>query len=119
MARQIFFNVDRVRARMGDRLTALQDYQIDRARQPSVNAANRTLLRKIGTKRISDDSLAQIKVPVSLNWGRRDRVVPFKHAERTSAKFGWPLYPIEDAGHVAMAEQPAAFDSALRAILES
>jgi pimeloyl-ACP methyl ester carboxylesterase len=45
-------------------------------------------------------------------------VMKFKIAERTSKKFGWPLYPIEDAGHIPMAEQPAAFGAALRAILE-
>jgi pimeloyl-ACP methyl ester carboxylesterase len=119
MQRQIFFDVDRVRAQMGDRLTALQDYQIDRAKQPSVNAANRTLLRSVGTKRIPDDELRRIKVPVALIWGRRDRVMPIKHAQRASAKFGWPLYPTEDAGHIPMAEQPAGFGVALRAILET
>lgn len=118
MQRQIFFDVDRVRAQMGDRLPALQDYQIDRAKQPSVNAANRMLLRKVGTKRIPDDELRRIKVPAALIWGRHDRVMPIKHAQRASAKFGWPLYPIEDAGHIPMAEQPAAFGAALRAILE-
>ena len=44
--------------------------------------------------------------------------MPIKHAERASAKFGWPLYPIENAGHIPMAEQPAAFGAALREILE-
>lgn len=119
MQRQIFFDVERVRAQMGDRLAALQDYQIDRAKQPSVNAANRTLLRKVGTKPIPDDELRRIKVPVAMIWGRHDRVMPIKHAERASAKLGWPLYPIEDAGHIPMAEQPAAFGAALRAILET
>lgn len=119
MQRQIFFDVDRVRAQMGDRLTALQDYQIDRAKQPSVNAANRTLLRRFGTKRIPDDELRRINVPVALIWGRHDRVMPIKYAERANAKFGWPLYPIEEAGHVPMAERPAEFGAALRAFLET
>jgi pimeloyl-ACP methyl ester carboxylesterase len=119
MQRQIFFDVEQVRRQMGDRLTALQDYQIDRAKQPSVNAANRTLLRNVGTKRIPDEELRSITVPVALIWGRHDRVMPIKHAERASAKFGWPLYPIEGAGHIPMAEQPAAFGAALRAILEA
>lgn len=119
MQRQIFFDVDHVRSQMGDRLTALQDYQIDRAKQPSVNAANRTLLRKVGTRRIPDAELRKIRVPVALIWGRHDRVMPIKHAEQASAKFGWPLYPIEDAGHLPMAEQPAPFGAALRTILEN
>jgi pimeloyl-ACP methyl ester carboxylesterase len=119
MQRQIFFDVDNVRAQMGDRLTALEDYQIDRAKQPTVNAANRTLLRKMGTKPLPDEDLGRIEVPVALIWGRHDRVMPLKYAERAGAKFGWPLYVIDDAGHIAMAEQPAEFGAALRAILET
>jgi pimeloyl-ACP methyl ester carboxylesterase len=119
MQRQIFFDVDRVRAQMGERLAALEEYQIERARHSSVNEANCTMLRRIGTKPIPDDDLRGINVPVALIWGRHDRVMPFKHAERASTKFGWPLYPIEDPGPIAMAEQPAAFGAALRAILET
>jgi pimeloyl-ACP methyl ester carboxylesterase len=119
MQRQIFLDADRVRSQMGDRLEALEDYQIDRAKQPSVNAANRTLLRKVGTKQVPDEQLRKIQVPVAMIWGRRDRVMPFKYAERASASFAWPLYPIEDAGHIPFVEQPAAFEVALRAILET
>ncbi len=64
--RQVFFDADRVRAQMGDRLTAFEDYQIERAKHQTVNTANRTLLRKVGTKRIADDQLRRIKVPVAL-----------------------------------------------------
>lgn len=117
--RQVFLDIDHVRAQIGDRLTAIRDYQVDRAQRPSVNAANRMLLRKVGTKRIPDNELQKIKVPVALIWGRRDRVMSIKQAEQASAKFGWPLYPIENAGHVPMVEQPAAFAAALRAILET
>jgi pimeloyl-ACP methyl ester carboxylesterase len=119
MQRQVFLDADRVRAQMGDRLEMLEDYQIDRAKQPSVNAANRTLLRRVGTKQVPEEQLRTIDVPVAMIWGRRDRVMPFKYAERASASFGWPLYPIEDAGHLPFVEQPAAFVAALRAILET
>jgi pimeloyl-ACP methyl ester carboxylesterase len=117
--RQVFLNIDRVREQIGDRLEAITDYQVDRATQRSVNAANRTLLRKVGTKRIPDDDLRKIQVPVALIWGRQDRVMRIKLAERASAKFGWPLYAIENAGHVPFVEQPAAFGAALTEILES
>lgn len=119
MQKQIFFDVERVRAQMGDRLTALEDYQIDRAKQPAVNAANRTLLKKIGTKRIPDEDLAKMQVPVALIWGRHDRVMPLRYAERVNKRLGWPLHVIDDAGHIAMAEQPAKFGHALQAVLES
>ena len=119
MHRQIFFNADRVQTQMGDRLTALEDYQLDRAKESSVNAANRTLLRKVGTKAIPDDDLGTIKVPVAMIWGRHDRVMPVKYAERARTKFGWPLQVIEEAGHIPMAEQPAQFRAALREVLET
>jgi pimeloyl-ACP methyl ester carboxylesterase len=119
MQRQIFLDADRVRAQAGERLEALEDYQIDRAKQPSVNAANRTLLRQVGTKQVPDEQLRRIEAPVAMIWGRRDRVMPFKYAERASVRFGWPLYAIEEAGHLPFVEQPAAFDAALRAILDT
>jgi pimeloyl-ACP methyl ester carboxylesterase len=119
MQRQIFLDADRVRAQAGERLDALEDYQIDRAKLPSVNAANRTLLRQVGTKQVPAEQLRKIQAPVALIWGRQDRVMPFRYAERASAVYGWPLYPIEDSGHLPFVEQPAAFDAALRAILES
>jgi pimeloyl-ACP methyl ester carboxylesterase len=119
MQRHIFFNADRTRAQMGERLAVLEDYQLDRAKQQSVNAANRVLLRKVGTKPIPDDDLRTIKVPVAMIWGRHDRVMPLKYAERATAEFGWPLHVIEDAGHIPMAEQPAEFGAALRAVLET
>lgn len=119
MQRQIFLDADRVRAQLGERMEALEDYQIDRARVPSVNAANRTLLKAVGTKQVPREQLRTIQVPVGMIWGRRDRVMPFKYAERASAAFGWTLYPIDDAGHLPFVEQPVAFEAALREILES
>jgi pimeloyl-ACP methyl ester carboxylesterase len=118
LQKQIFRDADRVRAAAGERLEVLEDYQIDRARQPSVNAANRTLLREVGTRPVSDDELRRLDVPVAMIWGRHDRVMPFRYAERASARYDWPLYPIEDAGHVPFVEQPAAFAQALGTALE-
>jgi hypothetical protein len=37
-------------------------------------------------------------------------------AEAASARYGWPLHVIEDAGHFVV-EQPEAFRRALRAAL--
>jgi pimeloyl-ACP methyl ester carboxylesterase len=118
MQRQIFHDADRVRAAAGKGIEALEDYQIDRARQPSVSAANRTLLRQVGMKPVSDEELRRIHVPVEMIWGRNDRVMPFRYAERASATYGWPLHAIDDAGHVPFVEQPQAFANALRVALE-
>jgi pimeloyl-ACP methyl ester carboxylesterase len=115
-ARRMFGDLERIRAGWGDRWKMLQAYQIDRASQPSVGAANRQLLRRIGMRRIPPDRLRKISVPVALIWGRNDRVMRFRIAEKASARFGWPLYPI-DAGHLPMAEQPDAFLEALHAAM--
>jgi len=115
--RQIFRDAERVRAQAGERLEALEDYQIDRARQPSVSAANRTLLREVGTKPVPGEQLQGIGVPVAMIWGRQDRVMPFRYAQRASSAYGWSLYTIDDAGHLPFVEQPVTFEAALRAAL--
>lgn len=118
MQRHVFRDADRVRAAAGKAIEAVEDYQIDRAQQPSVNAANRTLLRDVGTKPVPEEELRAIRVPVEMIWGRYDRVMPFRYAERASAAYGWPLHPIEDAAHVPFVEQPQAFAAALRVAME-
>jgi pimeloyl-ACP methyl ester carboxylesterase len=114
--RQVVADPEGVRARMGDRWAALRAYHIDRTSQPSVRAANRQLLRRIGMRRIPADQLANISVPVALIWGKNDRVMRFQVAEEASERFGWPLYPI-DGGHGAIFERPDAFLEALRAAI--
>ena len=114
--RQVAVDPARVRALMGDRWEASQAYNLDRARTPSVRAANRRLLRELGTRTIPPEELARIAVPTSLIWGRHDRVMRLRIAEAASARYGWPLHVIEDAGHFT-AEQPDAFREALRTAL--
>jgi pimeloyl-ACP methyl ester carboxylesterase len=116
-SRQVFFDPDRVRAEGGERWEALQAYHIDRTTQPSVRTANRQLLRRIGVRRIPPDQLRKIDVPVALIWGRNDRIMRFRIAEEASARFGWPLYPIDDCGHVSSVERPDAFLDALQAAI--
>jgi pimeloyl-ACP methyl ester carboxylesterase len=101
---------------MGDRWEASQAYNLDRARTPSVRAANRRLLRELGTRRIPPQELARITVPTSLIWGRLDRVMRLRIAEAASARYGWPLHVIEDAGHFSI-EQPEACRAALQVAL--
>jgi pimeloyl-ACP methyl ester carboxylesterase len=114
--RQVAVDPARVRALMGDRWEASQAYNLDRARTPSVRAANRRLLRELGTRRIPPQELARITVPTSLIWGRHDRVMRLRIAEAASARYGWPLHVIEDAGHFSI-EQPEAFRAALQVAL--
>jgi pimeloyl-ACP methyl ester carboxylesterase len=116
--RQVAVDPARVKALMGERWEASRAYMLDLARTPSVRAANRRLLRELGTRAIPPEELARIVVPTTLIWGRHDRVMRLRIAEAASARYGWPLHVIEDAGHFVV-EQPEAFGRALRAALEA
>jgi pimeloyl-ACP methyl ester carboxylesterase len=112
--RQVTVDPDRARALMG---TDAQAYGLELASTPSVRAANRRLLRELGTRPIPPEQLAAIAVPTALVWGRQDRVMRLRIAEEASARYGWPLHVVEDAGHFAV-ERPEAFRAALAAALE-
>ena len=114
--RQVTVDPAGARAAIGERWEASQAYGLELARTPSVREANRRLLRELGTKVIPPAELARIAVPTSLIWGRHDRVMRLRIAEEASARYGWPLRVIEDAGHFVV-EQPEAFRRALRAAL--
>ena len=116
--RQVAVDPAKVEAMMGERWEASQAYNLDRARTPSVRAANRRMLRELGTKAIPPEELARIAVPTTLIWGRHDRVMRLGIAEAASARYGWSLHVIEDAGHFVV-EQPEAFRRALRAALDT
>jgi pimeloyl-ACP methyl ester carboxylesterase len=113
MLRQVAVDPARIRALMGPDAGA---YGLELARTPSVRAANRRLLRELGTRPIPPAELARIAVPTSLIWGRHDRVMRLGIAEEASARYGWPLHVIDHAGHFAL-ERPEAFGRALRAAL--
>jgi pimeloyl-ACP methyl ester carboxylesterase len=115
--RQVTLNPDRVRQQMGARWAPFLAYALDRSRTPSVQQANRRLLRELGLPQIPPQDLARISVPTTLIWGRHDRVMPLRTAQQASARYGWPLHVVEDAGHFVVAERPDAFLEALRAAL--
>jgi pimeloyl-ACP methyl ester carboxylesterase len=117
--RQVAVDPDRLPRRMGDRWEPFRAHHLELARTPSVRAANRRLLRELGIPRIPPEDLARIGVPTTLIWGRHDRVMRLRTAEAASARYGWPLHVIEDAGHFLVADQPEAFLRALRAALGS
>ena len=112
--RQVAVDPARARALLGE---DAQAYGLELARAPSVRAANRRLLRELGTRPIPPEQLAGIAVPTTLIWGRQDRVMRLRIAEEASTRYGWPLEVIEGAGHLSI-EQPEAFRSALRVALE-
>jgi pimeloyl-ACP methyl ester carboxylesterase len=117
MLRQVSVDPERARRRMGERWTPFRAYSLELARDPGVRRANRHLLRELGLRQIPPEELARIDVPTSLIWGRRDRVMPLATAEEASARYGWPLEVIDDAGHFAAVDQPEAFERALAGAL--
>jgi len=117
LLRYATFDLERVRQQMGTRWEPFVAYMVDRARTPSVRKANRRLMGEIGLRQIPPEDLARISVPTMLIWGRHDRIAQLRTAEEASARYGWPLQVIEDAGHVSPGEQPESFLRALRAAL--
>ena len=103
----------------GHRFEPLQAYMLDRARNPSVQRANRRLLRELGLPPISHDDLERISAPTTLICGRQDRVMKLRHAQQASSRHGWPLEIIEDAGHVVFVDQREATVNALNKALAS
>ena len=117
--RQVMFDPERAGAEWGARWGAFEEYDIALAKQPSVSTANGQLARRIGARRIPPDELRRIGAPVGLIWGRGDRLVRFRIAEKAGARFRWPLYPIDDCGHGPHIERPNAFLEALRAAMDA
>jgi pimeloyl-ACP methyl ester carboxylesterase len=113
--RQVLADLERARTEWGAKWAALEAYDIDQAKRPSVDAANRGLVRRIGSRRIAPDQLRRISVPVAVSWGKEDRLMRFRIAEQAREQFGWPLYPIDDCGHGPHIERPDAFVEALKA----
>jgi pimeloyl-ACP methyl ester carboxylesterase len=113
--RWAFADLDRVRGRDPDWLDAFTTYLRSRAVVPQVKQTMRQLLSSC-TKQIPDAELRRIEVPTALLWGAKDRFVPLGLAEAASARLGWPLQAIDDAGHVPHIEQPDAFLSAFTRI---
>ncbi len=72
-------------------------------------------MEQFGFPAIDEAVLARIAVPTSLIWGRYDSIVPLSVGELASARHGWPLRVIDDAGNEPAIEAPAAFVRALRA----
>lgn len=118
LQRHVFVDPERVMDQLGPRRVDFENYQLDRAADPDVSSANRQLLRRIATA-IPTERLREIQVPVSLIWGREDKINRFAVAEEASKRFGWMLYPIDDAAHIPMAEQPASFVGALSSAISS
>jgi 2-hydroxymuconate-semialdehyde hydrolase len=99
---------ERTRRRAPAWFDAFSAYSRSRARVPHVKRTMNGLIRT-GTRQVADAELRRIDVPVSLVWGRHDRMTPLPLAEAANARLGWPLRVVEDAAHVPHIEQPDRF----------
>jgi pimeloyl-ACP methyl ester carboxylesterase len=114
---QCFYNLDRLREQMGERWQPIADYALDRVRIRGMRTALGSLMAHLGMPAIPSADLARIAVPMTLIWGRHDLQVRLRVAEDASARHGWPLHVIDNAGDDPPMEQPEVFLAALRAAL--
>jgi pimeloyl-ACP methyl ester carboxylesterase len=115
--RQCFVDPDGLRQQLGQRWDPLAAYALDRARTPDMHAALGSLMPQLALQAIPPADLARIAVPTTMIWGRHDLQIRLPVAEAASARLGWPLHVIEDAGDDPALEQPKAFLHALHAVL--
>jgi pimeloyl-ACP methyl ester carboxylesterase len=97
----------------------MKAYNLDRAENRSVSASLQALMEQFGFSAIPEEAVARIAVPTSLIWGRHDSIVPLSVGQSASARYGWPLQVIENAGNEPAIEQPQAFLRALRTAIEA
>ncbi|MBI3972877.1 MAG: alpha/beta hydrolase [Chloroflexi bacterium] len=116
---QCFVDLDGLREQMGEHWEPIEEYALDRACTPSMKAALSNLMPQLGMPAIPPADLARNAVPTTLIWGRHDLQVQLRIAETASARYGWPLHVIENAGDDPAMEQPEAFGQALRAAIET
>jgi pimeloyl-ACP methyl ester carboxylesterase len=113
------FDLDGLRGEMADTWAAFTEYNVDRARTPSVQSALYAMMESFGFPAIEGDVLERITVPTALVWGRHDLATPLSVAEEASARYGWPLRVIEGSADDPAIEQPEAFMRVLRGVLEA
>jgi pimeloyl-ACP methyl ester carboxylesterase len=114
--RRCAYDVDRLRERMGDQWVTFRAYTLDRAHAPGAAAIQGALMEQFGFPPIPPEVLAGITVPTTLIWGRHDLATSLSVADAASARYGWPLQVIEDAGVDTVMEQPERFVQALRSV---
>jgi pimeloyl-ACP methyl ester carboxylesterase len=110
---QCALDAGELRRQLGSLWDDFEAYNVNRASTPAVFYAVLTLIRQFGVP-IPPQELQRIHVPTVLIWGRGDRATNLTVAQQASARYGWPLFIIENAADDPPIEQPKAFVQALR-----
>jgi pimeloyl-ACP methyl ester carboxylesterase len=108
-------DLDSTRRLDPDWFDAFAEYTRSRAQVPHVKRTMRYLIQS-QTRQIRDADLARIAAPVTLLWGRQDRMVPLSVARHAAARHPWRLHIVERAAHAPHIEQPDAFCAELETI---
>ncbi len=114
---ECFVDFDAVGDGFGEHWDDLLAYALDRARTPTIKAALRSLMPRVGAPPIPGEDLERITVPTTLIHGRHDLQVPLRAAEKASQRYGWPLHVIEGARDDPASERPAEFVAAVHRAL--
>ena len=109
LMRYCMHDVDRVRSAAGAGWEPFMAYTLDRVRDPERRGILDTLMERFGFAAIPPETLARIRVPVTLIWGRQDLATRLAVAEAASRRYGWPLYVIEECADDPVMEQPERF----------
>ena len=109
-------DVDATRGLDPDWYEAFSLYTRERAGRRAVKRTMNSLISPM-TKQIPEADLDRIECPVSLLWGRHDRMVPLSIAEHASSRRGWPLHVVEAAAHAPHIEAPRSFPDVLESAL--
>lgn len=112
---QCLADAETVEKAMGEKWTALREYSIDRAEDPGVKAAMKTMMTELGVPPIPVSDLESITTPTQLVWGRNDRANRLPIAEAASERYRWPLHVIDGAADDPPIEQPELFVEAVTA----
>lgn len=114
---QCAYDLDSLQRDMGDDWQPFAAYSIGLARAEKSKDGGK-MFRSLGLPRIANDDLARISVPTTLIWGREDRALKLKIAEKAGRQHGWRLQVIDGSADDPPRDQPRAFVGALRQALD-
>ncbi|HMJ14123.1 MAG TPA: alpha/beta hydrolase [Polyangiaceae bacterium] len=111
-------DLKRLRDAMGEYWSPFEQYNVDRARTPSVQRALHALMEAFSGP-IPERDLARITAPTALIWGRYDMATALEVAEAASVRYAWPLHVIEAANDDPPVEQPEALIRVLAGLIKA
>ena len=95
----------------------LDDFQTNIARPHTMLTSSRLMrwgINLLGQKNVFTGRLRHITAPVLIIWGRQDRLIPVRHAERAARLIpNAQLKVLDPCGHVPMLERPDDFNHAV------